>query len=144
MLSHTKFQDVDTIIRRCEGLPFLVPVLPFFKNGVVKNLANFTEKHLYWSLFLIKLQIWISATSLKRLQYRCFPVKFAKFLRAPFFTETFGGCFWISTKISLNQRWQGWPVNIQNGYLHWGPHWGMNHTVLKNNHHSTKLTCLLL
>ena len=26
------------------------------KNGVLKNFANFTEKHLCWSLFLIKLQ----------------------------------------------------------------------------------------
>ena len=28
------------------------------KKGVLKNLANFTGKHLCWSLFLIKLQAW--------------------------------------------------------------------------------------
>ena len=28
----------------------------FFKLGVLKNFANFTGKHLCWSLFLIKLQ----------------------------------------------------------------------------------------
>ena len=28
------------------------------KNDVIKNFANFTEKHLFWSLFLIKLQFW--------------------------------------------------------------------------------------
>ena len=28
------------------------------KNGVLKNFINFTGKHLYWSLFLIKLQTW--------------------------------------------------------------------------------------
>ena len=28
----------------------------FFKTGVLKNFANFTGKHLCWSLFLIKLQ----------------------------------------------------------------------------------------
>ena len=28
----------------------------FFKIGVLKNIANFTGKHLCWSLFLIKLQ----------------------------------------------------------------------------------------
>ena len=28
----------------------------FFKTGAIKNLANFTRKHLCWSLFLIKLQ----------------------------------------------------------------------------------------
>ena len=30
----------------------------FFKIGALKNFANFTEKHLCWSLFLIKLQAW--------------------------------------------------------------------------------------
>ena len=30
----------------------------FFKKGVLKNFANITEKHLCWSLFLIKLQSW--------------------------------------------------------------------------------------
>ena len=29
----------------------------FFKIGVLKNFANFTGKHLYWSLFIIKLQV---------------------------------------------------------------------------------------
>ena len=36
----------------------------------------------------------------KRLQYRCFPVKFVKFLRAPPFIEQPGGCFHISNKNS--------------------------------------------
>ena len=40
------------------------------KNGVLKN---FTGKHLRWSLDLLKIQ--------KRLQHKCFPVKFAKLLR---------------------------------------------------------------
>ena len=31
----------------------------------------------------------------KRLQHRCFLVKFAKFLRTPFVKSTSGGCFWI-------------------------------------------------
>ena len=30
---------------------------PFFKIGVLKNLTNFTGKHLRWSLFLIKLHV---------------------------------------------------------------------------------------
>ena len=45
----------------------------FFKIGVLKNLANFTRKHLCWSPF--------------RLQYWRFPVKFATFFRTSFFTE---------------------------------------------------------
>ena len=44
----------------------------FFKIGALKNFTNFTRKHL-------KLK--------KRLQRRCFPVKFCKVLRTPFFTE---------------------------------------------------------
>ena len=53
----------------------------FFIIVVLKNFANFTGKSLYWSLFLI-------FDSVKqRLQHRCFPVKFAKFLRKTFFTE---------------------------------------------------------
>ena len=48
------------------------------KQGVLKNFANFTEKYLCWSLSLRP------ATLLKkRLQHRCFPMKFAKILRTP-------------------------------------------------------------
>ena len=53
--------------------------------GVLENFANFTGKYLCWSLFFNKvagLQLYY-----KRLQHRCFPVKFVKFLRTPFFTE---------------------------------------------------------
>ena len=53
----------------------------FFKIVVLKNFANFTGKSLYWSLFLIFDNV------KQRLQHRCFPVKFAKFLRKTFFTE---------------------------------------------------------
>ena len=35
------------------------------------------EKFIFWACNFIK----------KRLQHRCFPMKFAKFFRAPFFTE---------------------------------------------------------
>ena len=70
----------------------------FFKTGFIRNFAIFTGKHLCWSLFLIKLQAlhkvagltafnFISTSSQKRLQHRCFPVNIAKFLRAVFFIE---------------------------------------------------------
>ena len=45
----------------------------FFKIGVCKNFAIFTEIHLRWSLFLIQ-----------RLQLVCFSVNTAKFLRTVF------------------------------------------------------------
>ena len=38
----------------------------FFKIGVLKNFAIFTEKHLCWSLFLRKLLVWRHVTLLKR------------------------------------------------------------------------------
>ena len=38
----------------------------FFKIEVLKNFANFTGKHLCWSLFLIKFQALSPATLLKR------------------------------------------------------------------------------
>ena len=86
----------------------------FFKIGALKNFPNFTGKHLCWSLFLVKFltnfikdtptqvfscEIWknfkkpfLQTTSSgcfcqKRLHHRCLPVKFAKFLRTPCFTE---------------------------------------------------------
>ena len=64
------------------------------KKIVLRNFVNFTEKHLHWSLFLIKLQA-------KRL-HRCFPVEFTKFskiyeglLLKPGVSP--GVYFWIST-----------------------------------------------
>ena len=54
----------------------------FFKIGVIKNFAYFS-----WSLFLIMCQGQAFNFVKKRLQNRCFPVKFAKFLKTPFFTE---------------------------------------------------------
>ena len=51
----------------------------FFKILVLKNFANFTGKHLCWSLFFNFIK--------KRLQHKCFPVKFPNFFRVAFFTE---------------------------------------------------------
>ena len=51
-----------------------------FKVGAFKYLVIFKEKHLFWNLFLIKLQAW-------RLQQRCFRMNIAKFLRTALFIE---------------------------------------------------------
>ena len=57
----------------------------FCEKGVLRNFAKFTGKHLRQSLFFNKVAGLRPATSLKtRLWHRCFPVNFAKFLRAPF------------------------------------------------------------
>ena len=47
----------------------------FFKRDVLKNFANFTGKHQCWCLVC------------NFITNRCFPVKFANFLRTPVFTE---------------------------------------------------------
>ena len=59
----------------------------FLKIGILKNFANVTGKELRWSLFSINLQAEGLQLHKKRLQHRCFPVKFAKFLRATFHIE---------------------------------------------------------
>ena len=65
----------------------------FFKKGVLKNFANFTRKHLCWSLFN-KVDSFQACNFIKnRLQYRCFPVKFKNFLEHLFLQNTSGGCF---------------------------------------------------
>ena len=56
-------------------------------KGVFSNIAKFTKKHLYQSVFLIKLQA--KALKKKRLWHRCFPVNFTKFQRTPFLQNTF-------------------------------------------------------
>ena len=56
-----------------------------FKISVLKNFANFIGKHQCLKACNVITKI---------LQHRCFPVKFAKFLRTPFLQNTPGGCFW--------------------------------------------------
>ena len=65
----------------------------FFKTCVLKKSINFTGKYLCWSLFIIKLQACNFVN--KRLQHRCYLVKFAIFLRTPFYSDCFR-VFWKS------------------------------------------------
>ena len=57
------------------------------KKGVPENLANFTGKHLYWSLFLIKL--WLSAFKKETLAH-VFSCKFCEFSKNTFLQNTSG------------------------------------------------------
>ena len=60
----------------------------FSIKGILRNLAKFRRRHLCQSLFLNKVAGLRSPTLLKkRPWHRCFPVKIAKFLRTPSFTE---------------------------------------------------------
>ena len=67
------------------------------KKGVLRNFGKFTGKYLCQSLFFNKV-----AGLKKRLWHRCFPVNFAKNLRAPLFTEQ------LSYRIPLRDRFCKW------------------------------------
>ena len=41
----------------------------FYKKAILKNFANFKEKHLCWSLFLIKLHAFYRTSFLKKALY---------------------------------------------------------------------------
>ena len=59
------------------------------KKVFLKNFTKFSGRHLCWSLFFNKVSGMRSTTLLKeRLQQRCFPVNFVKFLRTPFLQNT--------------------------------------------------------
>ena len=66
----------------------------FCKKAVLKNFANFIEKHLCQSLFFNNVASLTPAILLnKGLRGRCFPVSFAKYLWTPFLWNTSGGYF---------------------------------------------------
>ena len=48
----------------------------FFKIGAIKNFTDFTEKHMCWSLFNKVAGLKTYNIIKKRLQHRCFAVKF--------------------------------------------------------------------
>ena len=58
------------------------------KKGVLRNFAKFTGKHVCQSLFFNKVAGADCNFIKKILWHRCFPVYFAKFLRAPFSQNT--------------------------------------------------------
>ena len=67
----------------------------FCKKDFFKKLAIFTGKHMCWSLFLINLQGFRSATLLGRDSKAGVSfVKFAKFLRKLFWRTHGNDCFW--------------------------------------------------
>ena len=79
MLLH-KYVESHKIYRSSRSLLLL-------KLNVLKSFADFTGKHLCWSLFLKKLQAWYLHLIKSRLQYRFFLVKFAKLLTTSLFAE---------------------------------------------------------
>ena len=73
----------------------------FCRKGVLRNFEKFTEKHLCQSLLFNKVAGLRTVTLLKkRFWYRCFPVNFSKFLKAPSVTEHLR---WLLLKTPVNQ-----------------------------------------
>ena len=75
-----------------EAMPLIICQKQSFadalQKGVLKNFTNFAGKYLCWSFILMKLQAWRLANLLKGdSNTGFFLVKFAKFLRTPFFKE---------------------------------------------------------
>ena len=83
----------------------------FFETMLLK-FAIFTGKHLRWSLFLVKLQVWRHVTLLKRDSNTCFSVNIANFLRKFQLKYTNGGCFCTcnSPRIWLYKSGNWWHI----------------------------------
>ena len=75
VVKYKKRHHLEPVIRRCSA-----------KNLFLKNFAIFTGQHLRWNFCLIEQAEACNACKLikMRLQYRCFPANFAKFLRTSF------------------------------------------------------------
>ena len=86
----------------------------YFRIGAFKNFAMFTGKYLCWSLFFNKYAGLKACNFFKKiLQHKFFSVKFAKFLRTPFFKEHVQ---WLLLEIShelfLYCIWEQWMVSF--------------------------------
>ena len=76
----------------------------FFKIGVLKNFAIFTGKHLCWSLFLIKLQVWNPVTSLKRDSNTVVFLWYCEIFKKGFFQRTSLVAAFVKTILIKNQQ----------------------------------------
>ena len=74
------FRNIEAILRRCTSDRYF---------------TMFTRKHLCWSLFLINVQVWRSATLLKReFKIGGLPWNLRNFSEHIFLQNTSGSCFW--------------------------------------------------
>ena len=73
----------------CRKMPSPASILEVAKDRCSLNFAKSSEIHVYRGLFFGKVLGFQAATLLKtRRIYRCFPLNFAKFFRAPFLQNT--------------------------------------------------------
>ena len=71
------------------------------KKVVLKNFAVFTRKHLYWSLFLIKLRAFRPATLLKWTPTQTFSCEYCKILKSNYFEKQ----LWTAASVSQRFSW---------------------------------------
>ena len=73
----------------------------FLKIAVSKKVVNYTGKPLYWSLFLITLQLWGPETLLKKTQTDALPFETCKIFKNIYFEEH----LWTTaSKLSLKRN----------------------------------------
>ena len=94
----------------------------FYKIGVIKSFANFSVQHLCQSHFLIKIikkvtLLLIKMIFLKKwLQHRCFPMKFAKFIRICFSQNTFRKI--ASVVFKKSHTWEEGGAHLRSSFWH--------------------------
>ena len=71
------------------------------KKVVLKNFAVFTRKHLYWSLFLIKLQAFRPASLLKWTPTQTFSCKYSEIYKSTYFEKY----LWTAASVSQRFSW---------------------------------------
>ena len=73
----------------------------FLSKGVLKNVAKFTDKHLYWSLLFIKVAGWKLRQPLEMFckSYRYFWKGTLVFPNQPFIDPLWNRCYWIIDKL---------------------------------------------
>ena len=75
------------------GHPQKQPFADVLQICVLKNISNFTGKHLCWNLFFNKVTSLRPATLFKKSSSTGFPENIAKFFRTAFLWNTSGGSF---------------------------------------------------
>ena len=76
----------------------------FIKKAVLKHFAIFTWKHLCWSLFLIKLQPFRSATLLKETPTQLFSCDYCEIFKNTYFEEHLGRAASVYSKGLLKYK----------------------------------------
>ena len=79
------FRSLSLFVEKSDGLFRGSRRMCSVRKDALRNFAKLTGKHLCQSIFFNKvIGLWSTTLLTKRLQHRCFPVNFAKFLRTLF------------------------------------------------------------